>query len=179
MKIFLLGYMGSGKSTAGKKLASRLGMNFLDLDEYIETEYGKTIPEIFGQDGEDRFRELEHLYLQKVIMGDNLVISLGGGTPCHYNNMELINNNGVSIYFKMSADALAHRLVNAKKKRPLIDGMSEEQLKSYIHNNLDKREIFYLQAHYKVKAKDLDIDELADFIRKEAGVESAETAAGS
>jgi shikimate kinase len=170
MRIFLIGYMASGKSTAGKKLASKLGMKFIDLDEYIETEYGKSIEDIFSGEGEERFRELEHRYLQKVSTQDNTVFSLGGGTPCFYNNMELINKNGTSIYFKMSADALAHRLANAKKKRPKIAGMNEEQLKTFIHNDVDKREIFYLQAHYKVKAKDLDIDELVDFLKKEIGV---------
>jgi shikimate kinase len=170
MKIFLIGYMGSGKSTAGKKLAAKLGLSFLDLDEYIEKEYDKTITEIFDTEGEERFRELEHLYLKKVMTLDNLVISLGGGTPCFYNHMELINNNGISIYLKMSVDALANRLANAKKKRPLIQDMSEFDLKNFISANLTKREPFYLQAHYKVKAKNLNVDELADFLKKEVSL---------
>ena len=169
MKIFLIGYMGSGKSTAGKKLASKLGLTFLDLDDYIESEYGKTIPEIFEKEGEEKFRELEHLYLKKVLSFDNIVISLGGGTPCFYNHMELLNNSGLTVYLKMSVDALATRLVNAKKKRPLIQDMSEFDLKNFISTNLSKREPFYLQSHYKVKAKNLDIDELAEFLKKEVG----------
>jgi shikimate kinase len=169
MKLFLIGYMGSGKSTAGKKLASRFGMEYLDLDDYIEAEYGKSITQIFDEEGEERFRELEHSYLQRVINRDNLVISLGGGTPCFYNNIDLINNSGISVYLKMSVDALANRLVNAKKKRPLIQDMSEFDLKNFISTNLARREPFYLKAHYKVKAKDLDIDELADFLKKEVG----------
>lgn len=169
MKIFLIGYMGSGKSSVGKKLAAKLGMDFIDLDDHIEEAYGKTIPAIFEEEGEDRFRELEHLYLKNLVPKDNLVISLGGGTPCFYNNIELINNNGISVYLKMSVDALAHRLINAKKKRPLIQDMSEVDLKFFIENNLSKREPFYLQAHYKVKAKDMDVEELAQFLRAEVG----------
>lgn len=169
MKIFLIGYMGSGKSTAGKKLASKLGLTFLDLDEYIETEYGKTISEIFDTEGEEKFRELEHLYLKKVLTFDNIVLSLGGGTPCFYNHMELLNNSGLTVYLKMSVDALASRLLNAKKKRPLIENMNESELKDFIEANLVKREPFYLQAHYKVKAKNLDIDELTEFLKKEVG----------
>lgn len=176
MKIFLLGYMGSGKSTAGKKLASKLGMDFLDLDEHIEKEYGKTIPEIFDSEGEEKFRELEHLYLQKAILLDNIVISLGGGTPCYYNNIEIINNNGLSVYFKMSVETLANRLVNAKKKRPLIQDMTEVDLKHFIETNLSKREYFYAQAHYKVKAKDLNVDELAEFLKREVGIRVASIA---
>lgn len=170
MKLFLIGYMGSGKSTAGKKLAAKLGLGFLDLDEYIEKEYGKTIAEIFETEGEERFRELEHLYLKKVMEMDNIVLSLGGGTPCFYNHMEMINNNGISIYFKMSADALANRLMNAKKERPLIKNMSASELKEFITSSLEKRETFYLQAQYKVKAKDLNIDELVVFLRDKAGI---------
>ena len=177
MKIFLIGYMGSGKSSIGKKLASKLGMNFIDLDEHIEQEYGRSIEEIFSNEGEDRFRELEHLYLKNLVPKDNLIISTGGGTPCFYNNIELINNNGVSVYLKMSVDALAHRLLNAKKKRPLIQDMSEVDLKFFIENNLSRREPFYLQAHYKVKAKDIDVEELAQFLRDEVGAGAARAGA--
>ena len=166
MKIFLIGYMGSGKSTAGKKLASKLGMDFNDLDEHIESETGETIEQIFDLKGEDVFREMEHNALKSFLEKDNLILSAGGGTPCFFGNMELMNQNGVTIYLKMSADSLASRLVNAKKKRPLIRDMSEFDLKKFITANLEKREPFYLQSHYKVKGKNLDVDELADFIKK-------------
>ena len=170
MKIFLIGYMGSGKSTAGKKLAAKLGMEFYDLDEYIEKEYGKTIEEIFDSEGEEKFRDMEHNALKAFLEKDNIILSAGGGTPCFYDNMDLMNDHGVTIYIKMSVDSLAHRLVNAKKKRPLIRDMSEFDMKNFIATNLEKREPFYLQAQYKVKGKDLDIDELAGFIQKESGV---------
>jgi shikimate kinase len=117
-KIFIVGYMGSGKSTAGKKLASKLGFEFIDLDHYIENEFGQTVPEIFKTKGENEFRAMEHNALKKLVLKENVVISCGGGTPCYYGNMELMNNHGTTIYLKMSAETLAHRLLNAKDNRP-------------------------------------------------------------
>jgi shikimate kinase len=163
-KIFLIGYMGSGKSTAGKKLAAKLGFDFIDLDKFIEQETGKTIPEIFLEKGEAEFRALEHNALKKIITMENVVVACGGGTPCYYGNMELMNNNGTTIYLKMSADSLASRLIKAKDKRPLIDNKSEEELRSFINENLEKREDIYHQAQYIVKGKNLNVDELVDFV---------------
>ena len=164
MKIFLIGFMGCGKTTVGKKLAGKLGFNFIDLDEHIERRHGKSVSEIFETEGEEKFRALESAGLKEIIAGDNTVIATGGGTPCFNNNMELINNKGISVYLKMSVDSLANRLGNAKSIRPLIKGLSEEELKNYILNKLTEREAYYLQAHYKVKAKDLNVGELAEFV---------------
>lgn len=164
MKIFLIGFMGCGKTTVGKKLAHQLGFNFLDLDEYIERSHGKSISEIIETGGEEKFRALESACLKEIVASDNTVIATGGGTPCFNNNMELINNKGISVYLKMSVDGLANRLGNAKTMRPLIKGLSEDELKNYILNKLTEREIFYLQAHYKVKAKNLNVGELAEFV---------------
>ena len=97
---------------------------------------------------------------------EKTVIALGGGTPCFHNNMEIINKNGLSIYFKMSIDTLVNRLANAKVKRPLIINMSPKELKNFITDQLLKREPFYLQAHYKVKAKDINVDDLTNFIKE-------------
>ena len=93
MKIYLVGYMGSGKSSVGNLLAEKLKLGFIDFDRYIENEAGKTIAEIFDEDGEDKFREMEHRHLQNVLGKQNVVISLGGGTPCFHNNMESINHS--------------------------------------------------------------------------------------
>jgi shikimate kinase len=166
MKIFLVGYMGSGKSTAGKKLAKLLGYTFIDHDELIEKAVGKSVYDIFQEDGEEKFREMEHNMLISLLPKDNMVVSTGGGTPCNYNNMELMNRNGLTIYLKMSADSLVNRLRNAKTERPLIIGKSAEDLYNFIVSHLEKREPFYAEAQYKVKAKDLDIAELAEFIRQ-------------
>ena len=167
MKIFLIGYMGSGKSTAGKKLAAKLGMDFIDTDDCIEKEQGRGISEVFEKEGEEKFREQERDYLQKLMEKDNMLIATGGGTPCFFNNMDVMNANGISVYFKMSVDSLANRLMNAKKKRPLIQDMNEAELHDFINTNLENREPFYNKAHFKVKAKDLDVDGLADFLKTE------------
>jgi shikimate kinase len=156
--------MGSGKSTAGKKLAAKLNFEFIDLDKFIESECGQTIPEIFAEKGENEFRALEHNALKKLILKNNVVIACGGGTPCYYGNMELMNNNGTTIYLKMSAESLASRLLKAKDKRPLIENKTESELKDYITEHLEKREDIYHQAQYIVKGKNLDIDELVDFV---------------
>ncbi|MBI3502834.1 MAG: AAA family ATPase [Bacteroidetes bacterium] len=166
MKIFLIGYMGSGKSTVGKKLSCKLNLDFIDFDNYIENQTGKTISEIFEKDGEEKFRSMEHEYLKEIFKKENAVTSLGGGTPCFNNTIELINRNGISIYIEMTVDALVQRLIKARKKRPLIEGMNEVDLKFFIEANLEKRLPFYKQAKYTVEAKNKNSDELADEIKK-------------
>ena len=169
-KFFLIGYMGSGKSTAGEKLAAKLNYDFIDLDKFIESEYKQTIPEIFATKGEKEFRAMEHNALKKLIEKNNLVIACGGGTPCYYENIELMNNNGVTVYIKMSADMLVSRLINAKVKRPLIENKTEKELHAFVNRQLEKREDIYHQAQYTVKGKDLDINELAKFVKEQVGV---------
>jgi len=169
-KFFLTGYMGSGKTTAGKKLSAKLGYEFIDLDKFIEQEYQLTIPEIFAKKGEKEFRAMEHNALKKLLEKDNLVIACGGGTPCYYNNMELMNNHGNTVYLKMSADSLVSRLLNAKDKRPIIANKTEKELREFVTRQLEKREDFYDQAQYVVKGKDLNVDELALFVKEKVGV---------
>ncbi len=163
--IFLIGYMGSGKSTAGKKLAAKLQVDFVDLDKFIETESGQPITAIFAEKGENEFRALENNALKKLVNeSHDRVIACGGGTPCYYGNMELMNNHGITIYLKMSADALASRLVNAKDKRPLLENKTEEELRNFITEHLEKREDIYHQAQYIIKGKNLDVDEMVEFV---------------
>jgi shikimate kinase len=169
-KIFLIGYMGSGKSSSGKILASQLKCDFIDLDLFIEKEYQMTIPQIFSSKGEKEFRAMEHNSLKKVIEKNNIVVACGGGTPCYYNNMELMNNNGNTVYIKMSADSLVQRLLTAKDKRPLIENKSEPELRAFVKRQLEKREDTYHQAQYTVKGKDLNVTELAEFIKEQVGV---------
>jgi shikimate kinase len=168
-KIFLTGYMGSGKTTVGKKLATQLGCDFIDLDYYIEAEYKMTIPEIFAAKGENEFRAMEHNALKKLIGKNSFVISCGGGTPCYYGNMELMNNNGTTVYLKMSTDALISRLANAKEKRPLIANKTPQELRKFVARQLEKREDFYHQAQFVVKGKDLDVDQLVTFVKQQIG----------
>lgn len=169
-KFFLTGYMGSGKSTVGEKLAAKLKYDFIDLDKLIESDYKQSIPEIFATKGEKEFRAMEHNTLKRVIEKNNVVVACGGGTPCYYDNMELMSNNGVTVYIKMSVDTLVDRLTNAKEKRPLIENKTAPELRSFIKRQLEKREDIYHKAQYTVKGKDLNVDELALFVKEQVGV---------
>lgn len=165
MRIFLTGFMGSGKSVMGKALAAELGLAFIDLDKAIETKFGKDIAALFNSDGEQHFRELEQQTLNELIDQDDFVMACGGGTPCFSDNMDVMNEAGVTIYLKLSTDALVERLEAETEKRPLLNGKSGQELWNFVHELLTAREQDYLRAKYKVKAKDLKPSELAEFIR--------------
>ncbi len=169
-RLFLTGYMGSGKSTLGERLSAKLNYYFVDLDKFIESEYQQTIPEIFAKKGEAEFRAMEHNCLKALIEKDNVVIACGGGTPCYYDNMELMNNNGITVYIKMSADTLISRLKVAKEKRPLLENKTDKELMDFVTRQLEKRENFYNKAQFIVKGKDLKVDELATFIKEQIGL---------
>lgn len=147
MNVILIGYMGSGKTTLGKKLASRLGLQFIDTDKLIEKEENITINEIFANHGETYFRELEKKLVLQLKKKDNLLISTGGGLPCFNNLMGELNEMGLTIYLKRPAKELTDRVFNSKKKRPLTAGKSEEELIAFIENALSEREVFYSNAH--------------------------------
>lgn len=164
-RVFLIGYMGSGKSTVGKKLASKMQYSFLDLDNFIEEKYSRKISDIFIEDGEETFRIFERKALLEVIKIENVVISLGGGTPCFYDNMSIIQENGISVYLKMTAAALLQRLQNAKVQRPLLKGMGENELMEFIQQQLGERERFYLRTHLIFNALNADADMLLAQIR--------------
>jgi len=146
MRIYLVGYMGSGKSTLGRKIADLTGMNFIDLDKYIEERCFKSIPLIFEEEGETGFREKEQHSLHEVVHFENVVISTGGGTPCFFDNMELMNKTGITIYISPDIKTLACRIVKSKTERPLITGKSHEELLSFIEEALKTRSPFYEQA---------------------------------
>lgn len=169
-KFFLLGYMGSGKSTIGKQLAARLKYDFIDLDALIEADYHQSVNEIFASKGEAEFRGMEHNTLKRVLEKSNVVVACGGGTPCYYDNMELMNRNGITIYIKMSTDTLISRLLQAKTSRPLLANKTEDELRTYVAAQIERREDIYHQAHYVVKGKDLNIAELAKFLKEQVGV---------
>jgi len=145
-RIFLIGFMGSGKTTIGSLLAQKLDYSFIDLDHYIEKRVVKKITDIFDEKGEDGFRELEHKMLLEVSMLENVVISTGGGAACFHNNMDLMNETGLSIYLKLSTPTLVNRLQKAKDFRPLIKDKTDEELVIFIDKTLETREKYYLQA---------------------------------
>lgn len=165
MKIVLIGYMGSGKSTSGDLLAKNLKVDFIDLDTYITKKYNQSISEIFENEGEEKFRELESTYLKEVLKKNDVVIAVGGGTPCFNNNMMLIKQQAISVYIKMDAKSLTKRLLLSKTPRPLIKGKSEKELLEFIQTNLNKREPYYQQATYTIDPEQKSVDQLAEAIK--------------
>jgi shikimate kinase len=153
MRIYLVGYMGCGKSTIGRQLANMLGLNFIDLDKYVEERYFKTIPLIFSEEGEKGFREKERHSLVEVSQFEDVVVGTGGGTPCFFDNMEVMNLSGITIYISPDVETLADRILRSKTERPLINGKSREELIAFINNALDKRSPFYEQAKIIIRGE--------------------------
>ncbi len=145
--IILVGFMGSGKTTFGKQLAQNLNYSFIDTDQAIEELIEMDIKTIFKTKGELYFRELEHRFIEKIKVS-NTVISTGGGMPCFYDNMEQLNQIGITVYLKYSPEELFERLAKDYDKRPLIANISKGELYQYIKDTLKEREPFYLKAHY-------------------------------
>ena len=164
MLVFLIGYMGSGKSTAGKKLAKLLGYGFADLDGHIEMRSGRRIADIFAVDGEEGFRKYERLYLEKLCKLDNHVIATGGGTPCFGKNIELMKSAGKVVYIKMPVAALAKRLSQSENERPLLQNTGNKSLEKFIEEHLEQREKFYSQADVVVNGVSLDVKGLAEVV---------------
>ncbi|MBK9193272.1 MAG: shikimate kinase [Crocinitomicaceae bacterium] len=157
MNIFIIGFMGSGKSTVGKKLASKLGFSFLDMDREIEKNENKSIAVMFKEFGENYFREKETQWLEN-LKSDNLVISTGGGSPCFGKNMELMKHKGKVVFLNASPGVLASRLFTGGTERPLLEKyvQNKEQLENYIGQKLKERLPVYEKADIIVDSADLD-----------------------
>ncbi len=164
MLIYLLGYMGSGKSTLGKKLSTAMGYSFADLDKMIEQSENKHIPEIFEQFGEPYFRKAEQQILHKTFELKNTVIATGGGTPCFFDNMQKINSYGVSVFIDMPTKAIVDRVCNSKTKRPLLQNKTTDELISFVNEQLHERRIFYQQANVIIDGINLTTSKLFDTI---------------
>jgi shikimate kinase len=165
-KIYIIGFMGSGKSTAGKKLASLLGWTFIDLDKKIEENAGMTISEIFSQHGEDYFRNVEAYNLKDLNSFTNTVVSTGGGTPCHEGNMDYMLETGLTIYLKLTPGQLKSRLSGSSGERPLIKDLSSEELSVFIKEKLAFREEWYNRAEIVFEGIDLDISVLHILVKE-------------
>ncbi len=164
-RIFLIGYMGAGKTTVGQDLAKRLGLSFIDLDHYLEARYHKTVSQIFSEKGEEEFRKLECKMLREVAMFEDVLISTGGGLPCFYDNISFMNKNGTTIYLKVSAGELAKRVALTKHTRPVLKGRSGKELENFISKNLQERDPYYKQASIifdaEVMLTDNDVQEIS------------------
>ncbi|UZT97229.1 AAA family ATPase [Chryseobacterium fluminis] len=151
MIISLVGYMGSGKSHISKILSEKINFKLIDLDKEISRRNKLTIPEIFEKKGEIYFRKLERETLEEILASEeNVILSLGGGTPAYYNNMEIINLNSKSVFLRASVGTLAGRISKQKEKRPLIANISDEDLPEFIAKHLFERNEFYGKAQYQV-----------------------------
>ena len=166
-RIFLVGYMGAGKTTLGRALANELGIPFIDLDNYIEKRYCKTISQIFAEKGEEEFRNIERRMLHEVGEFENVIISTGGGTPCFFDNIEYMNSQGTTVFLDVPVERLFIRLSIARSKRPLIKDKNDEELRAFIAEQLGKRLPHYSKAQYSFKA-----DKLEDVPQVKASVEA-------
>lgn len=157
--------MGAGKSTYGKKLAGKMGYDFLDLDTMIEEKVGKSVYDIFNSDGEEFFRKTETEVLRSTANLDNVVISTGGGAPAHSENMDWMNENGTTIYLKLFANKIFNRLWKAKVQRPTIEGMDQAELQTFIQDKLPWRAVEYIKADFVINPEGFLPKNLADELK--------------
>ena len=148
--------MGAGKTTIGKALSKELGIIFYDLDWYIENRMRKTVSKIFAERGEEGFRKIEYNMLHEVAEFEDVIISCGGGTPCFFDNMDYLNQQGQVVYLKAEPEVLYKHLLMAKVERPLIKGKSQEELLTFISEQLARREPFYSKARYTLDVSLMD-----------------------
>lgn len=148
--------MGAGKTTVGKALAKETGLQFYDLDWYIESRMHKTVPAIFAERGEEGFRKIEYNMLHEVAEFEDVIISCGGGTPCFFDNMEYMNNQAQVVYLKASPEVLHKHLMMGKTERPLIKDKTPEELITFITEQLDRREPFYSKARHTLNVDLMD-----------------------
>jgi shikimate kinase len=155
-RIIIIGYMGAGKTTVGKALSKELNIPFYDLDWYIESRLRKTVPQIFAERGEEGFRKVENNLLHEVAEFENVIISCGGGTPCFFDNMDYMNQQGETVYLKARPDVLYKHLKMGKTERPLLKNKSPEEMQEFIREQLEKREEYYLKAKHVLDVSLMD-----------------------
>ena len=166
-RIFLIGFMGCGKTATGRRLAQKIGWQWFDTDKYIEHRYRKNLSELFEEIGEEKYREIEHKILLELADFENVVISCGGGLPCFNNNLEIMKNAGTTIYLEETPENLFERLKKAKVERILLKNKTETELKNFIFETLPKRENFYKQADFIIKTSGIleHINEILEKIK--------------
>ena len=155
-RIIIIGYMGAGKTTVGKALAKELGLQFYDLDWYIEARMHKTVPQLFAERGEEGFRKVERTMLHEAAEFEDVVLSCGGGTPCFFDNIGYMNSRAETVYLKATPEVLFEHLKMGRTVRPLLLGKSPEEVRVFVREQLEKREPFYNQARHTFDVSLLD-----------------------
>ncbi len=170
-RILLVGFMAAGKTTLGKALARDLGLQFIDLDHYIENRFHCTVSQLFIERGEEGFRQIERTMLHEVAEFEDVIIATGGGTPCFFDNMEYMNAQGTTVFLEASVDVIYTRLTIARTQRPLVAGKSSEELRQYITKMLEQRSPFYTRATHTFCANRLEnicqVEESVKLFKKE------------
>ena len=162
--VFLIGYMGCGKTTLGEVLARQMGKPFIDLDDYIEQQQGASIKEIFANCGEDRFRQMETSALREVAEMDGVIVSCGGGTPCYSGNMEIMNEVGVTVWLTTSPERMTARLLlpEQKSKRPKVKDLADVDVFPLVKRELAQRTPYYSMARLQFDSTDIETAEATE-----------------
>ena len=166
-RIYIVGYMGAGKTTAAKRIASRLGWDVADTDAMFEEKYRISVHDFFDKYDEPLFRKLESQVLKSTENMEHTVVSTGGGLACFFDNMEWMNAHGLTVFMRISPEAAADRILHSKRKRPLTENKTEAELADYIRQHYAERLPYYEQARVTVKAEDLDLENLIKTIENE------------
>jgi shikimate kinase len=168
MNIYLIGFMGAGKSHWGKIWAEKSGLEFLDLDDLLEEKWGDTVTGLFAHQGEAWFREREQEMLHAVSLNSSRIVACGGGTPCYFDNMDWMNQQGITVYLNASPQELFSRLYTETSKRPLINGMDPNELKGFIEKKLSERVHFYEKSRVILDVALLTPETIKEILRNHA-----------
>lgn len=155
MRIFLIGFMGAGKTHWGKQVANRMGLPFHDLDELVVAQEGRSIADIFTENGEEYFRLAEKQMLEELVeREDSMIISCGGGTPCFFNNIDFMKRHGIVVWLNTHVEVILQRLLKERMHRPLLKDIRDEDLRNHIVRKLNERRMYYEQADVIIDKED-------------------------
>lgn len=164
-RIYIVGYMGAGKTTAARRLAQRMGWEVVDTDALFEEKYKISVNDFFNKYDEPLYRKLESEVLKATESLDHVVVSTGGGTACFFDNMDWMNRHGLTVFLRISPQAAVDRVIHSRHKRPLVEGKSEEELTEFVNQHYASRLPFYEQARITAKSEDFDIESLMEAIK--------------
>ena len=165
-RIYLVGYMGAGKTTTARRLAHQLGWEVADTDALFEEKYKISVNDFFNKYDEPLYRKLESAVLKETENLENVVVATGGGTACYFDNMDWMNSHGLMVFMRISPQAAVDRVIHSRHKRPLAIGKTEEELTEFVAQHYTSRMPFYEQARITIKSEDLDLENLTKTIKE-------------